>query len=217
MKTAIILGATGLVGGVLLEKLLADARYRNILVFGRKTCGVSHPKLQEHLVDLFHLKDYKSLFVGDVVFCCIGTTKAKTPDHHKYKKIDYGIPVDAAKLCNLNGISSYLAISALGADPNSSVFYNTVKGDMEEKVLAQNIPHVYLLQPSLISGDRKENRTMETIGNWVMKIVNPLLVGRLKKYRSIHPETIANAMIWLDNNNYNLKRIPSDIIKTLGR
>src|SRR5699024_8062889 len=108
-KTAIILGATGLTGGHLLDLLLEDDSFNKILVFTRRKTGKEHPKLEEHIIDLLELDDYKNLFKGDVVF----TTKAKTPDKNLYKAIDYGIPVTAAKLAKQNGIKSYIVISAL--------------------------------------------------------------------------------------------------------
>ncbi len=145
MKTAIILGATGLVGGHLLKRLLSDNRYTKLIVFGRRSCGVQHDKLEEHLVNLFELETYTNKFKADVVFCCIGTTKAKTANTDMYTKIDYGIPVTAAKLCKHQAISCFIVISALGANTNSTVFYNRVKGEMERDVLAQNITKTYVL------------------------------------------------------------------------
>ncbi len=107
-KTAIILGATGLTGSLLLQMLLKDNRYKKIKLFSRKTTGIKNEKLQEHLLDLLKLSDHVSDFVADEVFCCIGTTKAKTPDKGLYKKIDYGIPVGAAELCKKNKIKHLL-------------------------------------------------------------------------------------------------------------
>ena len=98
-KTAIILGATGLTGSLLLQMLLKDNRYKKIKLFSRKTVVIKNEKLQEHLIDLLKLSDHAGNFLADEVFCCIGTTKAKTPDKDLYKKIDYGIPVCAAELC----------------------------------------------------------------------------------------------------------------------
>ena len=105
-KTAIILGATGLTGNILLNKLLADDRYRNIKIFTRKPLRFENPKVTEILCDLLDVDSYKDNFFGDEVFCCIGTTTKKTPDKELYKKIDMGIPVSAAKLCKSNGIKT---------------------------------------------------------------------------------------------------------------
>ena len=98
MKTAILLGATGLTGGILLQKLLKDPTYGKVILFSRSPVAVKDEKIEEHLIDLFKLEEYGELFNGDVVFCCIGTTKSKTPNEETYRKIDYGIPVAAAKV-----------------------------------------------------------------------------------------------------------------------
>lgn len=217
MKTAIILGATGLTGGKLLQRLLTDERYTTIKLFSRSSVKISDPKIEEHLIDLFELEKYEQIFTGDEVFCCIGTTKAKTPDEDTYRKIDYGIPVAAARLAKKNGIPKFLVISALGADADSGIFYNKTKGEMERDVLKQNISETYIFEPSLIAGDRNEKRFFESLGKQVMKVGNLFLIGPLEKYRSIHPETIATAMIKVANEQYDKKRIESDKIKKIAK
>ncbi|WP_299433274.1 nucleoside-diphosphate sugar epimerase [uncultured Aquimarina sp.] len=215
MKTAIILGATGLTGGILLRSLLEDDRYAKIKLFSRKTIGISHPKIEEHLINVLQLKTIAANFIADEVFCCIGTTNAKTPDKGLYRSIDYGIPVTAAELCRLNSINTFIVVSALGADSRSNVFYNRTKGEMEEAVLDLEISKTHILQPSLIGGKRNEKRAGEYFFKQLMKIMNPLLIGSLKKYKSINPETIASAMVWLANNEFNRKKIVSDEIKEI--
>ena len=215
-KTAIILGATGLTGGILLHRLLKDDRYSKIKLFSRSSVKLDHPKIEEHLTDMFNLSYHSTSFTADEVFCCVGTTKSKTPDKEKYHNIDYGIPVSAARLCKTNGITTIIIVSALGANPDSSIFYNRTKGDMEKAVLEFNIPSTYILQPSLIDSKRQERRMGEYLFIQLMRLINPVLVGKLKKYRSIEPETIVSAMIWLANNEYEPKRIPSDKINQIG-
>ncbi|PXX31400.1 nucleoside-diphosphate sugar epimerase [Arenibacter sp. ARW7G5Y1] len=214
-KTAIILGATGLTGGFLLQMLLKDERYIRIKLFTRSSIGFSHPKLEEHIVDLLTLESYKNDFLADEVFCCIGTTKAKTPDTEMYRRIDFGIPVTAAKICRDKGINTFLVISAMGANSKSGVNYNRIKGEMEEAVLKCGIPNTYILQPSLIGGKRDEKRIGEWIAKRFMKVLDYILVGPLEKYRSIDPEVIATAMVWLANNNYEKTRIQSDEIRNI--
>ncbi len=216
-KSAILLGATGLSGGKLLELLLKDERYAEIKLFSRSSVGISHPKIEEHIGDMLSLEQFKNSFNGDEVFCSIGTTKSKTPDKEFYKKIDYGIPKNAAQIANENEISTFIVISALGANAKSPLFYNRIKGQMEEAILESKIPKIHILQPSLIGGKREEMRTGEWIFKQLMKVANLVLVGPLEKYRSIHPETIAKAMVWLANNEYTDLRIPSDEIKNLVR
>lgn len=215
-KTAIIVGATGLTGSLLLQRLLQDSSYQTIKLFSRNSCHIKHAKIDEHLVDLFEIEKVKDLFIADEVYCCIGTTKAKTPDEALYFKIDYGIPVMLAKLCVQNRINKFIVISALGANKKSHIFYNKTKGRMEEDVLKENIKYCYMLQPSLISGDRKESRFGEKLAKIIFQIGNPLFIGKLKKYRSIHPKTIVNSMVWLANNNYESGRIPSNRIQEIS-
>ncbi|MFH4965977.1 NAD(P)H-binding protein [Gaetbulibacter sp. M235] len=215
-KTAIIIGATGLTGSILVQKLLDDKRYKTIKLLSRTSCNIAHSKIKEHLINLFELEKYEDLFIADEVFCCIGTTKAKTPDEATYLKIDYGIPVSLAQICVKRGIKTFIVISALGANKKSKLFYNRTKGKMEEDVLREKIMNTYILQPSLITGNRTEKRSSEKIGKIFMTVLNPLLLGSLKKYRSIQAKTIVNAMIWLANNNYKSGRILSNEIQKIS-
>lgn len=216
MKTAILLGATGLTGGILLQKLLKDPAYEKIILFSRSPVAVRDEKIEEHLIEMFRLDEYIELFKADVVFCCIGTTKSKTPNKETYRKIDFGIPVTAARLCKENGINTFLVISALGASANSSVFYNKIKGEMEEAVLSQKINNTFIFQPSLISGDREEKRFFENLAKNAMKIFNHVMLGPLKKYRSIDPETITEAMLMVAKQGYKKNRIESEEIKEIA-
>jgi uncharacterized protein YbjT (DUF2867 family) len=162
---------------------------------------------------MFALEDHSEDFKGDVVFCCIGTTNDKTPDKNMYSRIDYGIPVVAAKLSKDNKINTFIVVSAMGADPRSTIFYNRTKGEMERDVLQYNIQNTYILQPSLIGGNRSEVRSGERFAQWMMGSFAFLIP---KKYKMIHPELIAKAMLWLSKNEYSEMRIPSDLIKKIG-
>ncbi|MCQ0110883.1 NAD(P)H-binding protein [Zhouia amylolytica] len=216
-KTAIIIGATGLTGGMLLELLLESDTYETVKVFTRKPLKKQHDKIKEYVMDLLDLESYQDDFKADVVFCCVGTTAAKTPDKEIYRKIDYGIPVAAASLCQKNDIDTFMVISALGANVNSRVFYNRTKGEMEEAVLQCRIPRTFILQPSLIGGEREEKRTGEYLAKQLMKPMNWFMIGPLKKYRSIHPKTIVKTMVWLADNDYEMTRIESDIIQEIAK
>ena len=217
-KTAIILGATGLTGSILLEKLIEDNRYETIKLFSRSKIEEIPPKVHQFIGDILELENYQKDFIADDVFCCIGTTTKKTPDKTVYKQIDYGIPVKAAKLSKVNNINAFLVVSALGANAKSSIFYNKTKGEMERDVLAQNIPNTYILQPSIIGGNRNENRIGERIGLGVFKLFQPLLIGKLKKYRMIEAQTIAQAMLNLANSTPTKDNIiTSDHIKEISK
>ena len=211
-KTAIILGGTGLTGGILLNKLLADSTYSKIKLFSRSSADVKSEKLEQYLINLFQLENYKEDFTGDVVFCCIGTTAAKTKDSAKYKQIDYGIPVKAAKIAKENKIDTFVVMSSMGADVTSNTFYSQIKGEMERDVLKQKIKNTYILRPSLIGGDREEFRLGERIGKGIMSVLNPLFVGGLKKYKMIHPEDIASCMQSLAKSKNNQTIFSSDEI-----
>lgn len=212
-KTAIILGATGLTGGALLQLLLVDPEFEKIRLFSRKATGISHPKVTEYITDLFALEKEEKAFQGNVVFCCVGTTKAKTPDKEMYRKIDFGIPVSAARLCKHNGIETFMVISAMGANPNSRIFYNKTKGEMEREVLQAHIPNTYILQPSLIGGKRQETRLGEQIAKVFMKVFGFLVPGQ---YKMIAPETIAKAMQVLSKEGYRENRVTSDRIMKIA-
>ncbi|OYQ34737.1 nucleoside-diphosphate sugar epimerase [Flavobacterium cyanobacteriorum] len=215
-KSAIVLGATGVTGKLLLELLLKDNRYHEIKIITRRATGITHPKVFEYVADMLQLQDSAGVFSADDIFCCIGTTKAKTPDKGIYYKTDHGIPVTAAKLARQNGCRSFIVISALGADIASNLFYNRTKGEMERDVLEQGIAKTHILRPSLIEADRNEARPAERLGILLMRIINPLLVGRVARYKSIKAGAIAKAMLWLANNDYESAIVPSEDIKKLA-
>jgi uncharacterized protein YbjT (DUF2867 family) len=215
-KTAIVLGASGFTGNSLLRLLLNDERYTKVVLFSRRPLGVSHPRIEEHVGDLLNLDDFGDSFKADEVFCCIGTTRAKTPDKAQYRLIDYGIPLSAARLAKRKGIGVFIAISSMGANKKSRFFYNRLKGEMEEGVLATGISYTYLLRPALISGKRKEKRPGEWLARQLFKVLNLVLVGPLDKFRAIHPDSIARCMAWLANNTYEQAIVPSDQIRRLA-
>lgn len=200
-KTAIILGATGLTGGLLLEQLIKDERYDTIKLFSRSKIENLPEKVTQFIGNILELENFKNDFRGDQVFCCIGTTKKKTPDKTRYKKIDYGIPVSAVKLSKENNINTFIVVSAIGADPDSSIFYNRTKGEMERAILSEKIEKTHILQPSIIEGDRQERRTGEKIALMAFKVFQPLFFGNLKKYKITKAKRIAKKMIDLANSS----------------
>ena len=215
-KTAIILGATGLTGSILLEKLIHDDRYKTIKLFSRKEIDGLPSKVIQYMGNLFELESFKDEFKGDEVYCCIGTTAKKTPDKAVYTAIDYGIPVAAAKLSKENGIQTFLVVSALGANAKSSIFYNKTKGEMERDVLSEKIVKTHILQPSIIEGKRKEQRIGETIGLALFKVVQPLFFGKLKKYKITEAEHIAQTLINLANSTLDKQIISSHEIEAIA-
>ncbi|MGB3606186.1 NAD(P)H-binding protein [Psychroserpens sp.] len=216
-KTAIILGASGLTGGHILKKLIDDDRYETIKLFSRSKLEGQPEKVEQYIGDLLDMEQFTSHFTADEVYCCIGTTKRKTPDKTLYKKIDCGIPVSAAKLAKANNIDTFLVMSSMGADKDSSTFYTKVKGEMEASVRQQKIKHTYLFRPTLIGGDRDDKRILENIELLLFKAIKPILIGFLRKYRITKAETIAKAMIFLANTQNDFEVIvTSEAIQKLG-
>ena len=215
-KTAILIGATGLTGSFLLNNLLEDKDYTKIIILSRKTTGINHPKLEEHIIDLFNIKNYKHLIQGDVAFCCIGTTKSKTPDQQVYTKIDCGIPSDFATICNENKVGSFLVISSMGAKANSNTFYLKTKGMMERLVLSSGIKNIYVLRPSIIIGNRNEKRFLERFAKVLFKCFDFFMVGIFEPYKSIHAKDIAKAMITLSKVGFETSILQSNQIQKLA-
>ena len=216
MKTAIVLGASGLTGSLVLDRLLTDNSYSKVKIFGRTTLGKNHPKLEETLCNLLKLEEQTEEFTADEVYCCIGTTMKKTPDKKVYHSIDFGIPVTAAKLCVENKIQTLVVVSAMGANTKSSIFYNRTKGEMQEAVSAMNIKKTFFMQPSFIGGNREEKRAGEKFGIAIFKFFQPILIGPLRKFRLIEANTIAKAMIKVAKDGYRKSIIESDEIALLG-
>lgn len=192
---AIIVGATGLIGNSLLHQLLDHPDYTKITAIVRKEIPLQHPKLEQLLVDFDHLENHQDHIKADVVFCTLGTTKSKTPDQEQYRKIDYQYPLDIAFIAQQNGASQYHLVSSLGANAKSAVFYSKLKGEVERDLKSIPFRAIHIYRPSLLVGNRKEHRTGEAFMIGVMRILNPLLIGGLKKYRSIKIDKVASAML----------------------
>lgn len=194
-KKAVLLGASGLIGSSLLTQLLDCSDYTSVLVLVRKKLDREHPKLQQLLVDFDQLNNYRAEIQGDVVFCCLGSTKSKTPNLEEYRKIDYLYPLDAAAIAQANGATQYHLVSSIGANPNSRAFYPRTKGEVERDLQSIPFKSIHIYRPSLLDGDRKEHRTAEGLMTGIMRVLNPILVGGLRKYRSIKIENVALAML----------------------
>jgi len=214
-KSAIILGATGLTGNLVLEELLKNEEYSKLLVFSRIELGIKHDKLEVIICDLLKIEEQQEKFQANEVYVCIGSTTNKTPNKKLYRDIDFGIPVAAAKLCKANNIKCISIISSLGANARSTVFYPKTKGEMENEVMAFGIEKTYLLRPSMILGARQKNRLGESLGKILLSIISPFMLGKLTRYKGIEAKTIANAMIWLSNNDHSNGTIESEIIRKL--
>ena len=201
MKTALIFGASGLVGNHLLNQLISNNNYSNIKLFVRSTIEIDDPKIEIIQTDFNNLENHKEDIKGDDCFFCIGTTKKNSPDKNEYRKVELDIPEEIAKIAKSNLVNSFIFVSALYANPKSLGDYVRFKGLVEEELKRLNFPKLVLMRPSFLMGDRKEKRVGEKIGIFVFKLLSPLLLGPLKKMRPIHSETVAKAMIRAANEN----------------
>ena len=201
MKTALLFGASGLVGSHLLNQLIKDTNYSKIKLFVRSVTEIIDPKVEIIKTDFNNLQNHKEDVKGDDCFFCIGTTKQNSSDKDEYRRVELDIPKEIAKIVKLNLVNSFIFVSAIYANPNSSGDYVRFKGLVEEELKRLNFPKLALMRPSFLMGDRKEKRVGEKIGIFVFKLLSPLLLGPLKKMRPIHSETVAKAMIRAANEN----------------
>jgi uncharacterized protein YbjT (DUF2867 family) len=213
---AVLAGASGLIGSKLLNILLQQPEYDEVLILVRKELPIQHEKLTQLSIDFDRLANYSKAITGHAVFCCLGSTRKKTPDLNDYRKVDHDYPLQLAQIAYKNGISQYHLVSAIGANVGSSNFYTKMKGEVEEDIKKIGLPGLYIYQPSFLTGERKENRLAERLLSPIMKVINPLLIGNLKKYRSIPAATVAMAMYKQSLKNKEGSFIyPSDKIKQL--
>ncbi len=194
-RSAVLVGASGLVGGHLLRLLVEDKTYDRVTVLVRKPPFFQHPKLQESVIDFDQLEKHKALLQGHDLFCCLGTTLRVAGSQEAFRKVDFTYAVQAASFASTNGIEQLLLISSIGASKNSRAFYLRVKGEVEEAVSRIPFKAVQIFRPSFLLGNRKESRSTETFAHTVMKHISTALVGRLRRYRAIEAKTAAKAMI----------------------
>jgi len=193
MTTALMIGATGLVGSQLLVQLLADARFGKVVAFGRRALDVEHPKLEVRVVDFEAPESWSSLVTGDVAFSALGTTIKQAKTQEAQKKVDYDYQFAFAKAAAKNGVRCYVLVSSASANPKSRLFYSRIKGELDRDVQTLGFDRVRILRPSLLGGERKQARAGEKIGSVLLGAVNALGIAR--KYREIHGDVVAKAMI----------------------
>ena len=201
MKTALLFGSSGLIGGHLLNQLIQNNNYTKIKIFVRSELEINNPKVEIIKIDFNNLENHIEDIKGDDCFFCIGTTKQNSPDKNEYQRVELEVPKQIAQIAKSNLVNSFIFVSALYANPKSSGNYVRFKGMVEEELKRLNFPKLALMRPSFLMGDRKEKRVGEKIGIFVFKLLSPLLLGPLKKMRPIHSETVAKAMIRAANEN----------------
>lgn len=196
MKTALIAGASGLVGRHCLDLLLAaDDRYERVVSIGRRELPLKHPRLEQCVVDFDQLEKEQLRLIADDVFCCLGTTIRQAGSEAAFYKVDYTYVVTLAAVLSANFASQFLVVSALGADADSRIFYNRVKGEMEAAVKKTKFRAIHLFQPALLLGARPNPRLGERVAAAVLAVVRPLLVGPLRPYRAVRASVVARAML----------------------
>ena len=215
MKTALLFGSSGLVGGQILNRLINDVNYSKIKIFVRSKPEIQSNKLEIIKTDFNDLENFKDYIKGDDCFFCIGTTKQNSPNKNEYQKVELEIPKKIAQIARANSVNSFIFVSSIYANPNSSGDYVKFKGLVEEELKKLNFSNLGILRPSFLMGDRKENRVGEKIGVLTFRLLSPLLLGSLKKMRPINSEKVAKAMIKIANENLEKTVFESDEIVEL--
>ncbi|GAB3870512.1 oxidoreductase [Hymenobacter segetis] len=194
-KTALLAGATGLIGSQLLPLLLASERYAKVIVVGRKAVPTIHPKLVQVVTELDRLDEVRLKLIADDVFCCLGTTMKQAGSKEAFFKVDFLYVVQLAALAAGNFASQFMVVSSMGADADSAIYYSRVKGEMEAAVRQTPFRAIHIFRPSLLLGERAAPRLGERLGAVVLRLLRPLLRGPLLKYRPVTGATVAAAML----------------------
>jgi uncharacterized protein YbjT (DUF2867 family) len=193
MKVALIAGATGLIGSQLLDLLLNDPEYHLVKAITRKPLAKAHEKLENIITDFDTLSESDGRLTADVVFCCLGTTMKKAGSKEAFYRVDFSYPLALAKIAHARGAQQYLLVSALGADKSSSIYYNQVKGEVEEAIAGVGFRSYHIFRPSLLLGPREENRPGEDAAKVFYKMFGFLIPA---KYKGIDSLKVAKGMIY---------------------
>ena len=193
-RTANVLGASGLVGYSLVNKLLFHSEYKKVRIFVRRKTGVIHENLEEKIIDFDKPESWKHLVQGDVLFSTLGTTIKTAKTKEKQFLVDFTYQYEFARAAAENGVPNYVLVSSMGANPKSSVFYSRMKGELEESVSKLNFSKILIFRPSILDGDRREKRTSEKIGLVISRFLTRFI---LKKYRPTPIPILTSKMIRL--------------------
>ena len=202
MKTALVFGSTGLVGGHLLDQLIKNENYNKIKLFVRSEIIINDLKVEIVKTDFNNMEKHKEEMTGDHCYFCIGTTKQNSPDKDEYRRVELDLPKQIAQITKSNSVNSFVFVSSGYADPNSSGDYLKFKGLVEEELKRLSFNRLGIMRPSFLIGDRKEKRLGEKLGIFVFKLLSPLFLGPLKKMKPIQSEKVAKAMIKISNGDF---------------
>jgi uncharacterized protein YbjT (DUF2867 family) len=196
MKTALVAGATGLVGQNLVRLLLADTRYERVISLVRRAmASPASPRDESVVVDYERLEDFADSIHADEVFCCLGTTIRKAGSKEALRRVDFDYALSLARIARCNGAGLFSLVSSVGASPDASAFYLRVKGELEEAVAALGYSRLHLFRPSFLVGERSESRPGEELGILATRALSPLMRGPLRKYRPIDAAGVARVMV----------------------
>ncbi len=190
--TANVIGATGLVGKQLVSQLLENEHFGKVRIFVRRDSGLSHPKLEQLIVDFADEKTWAKKLTGDVLFSALGTTLKQAGSKAKQYEVDFTFNLNFAQKAKANSIENYVLVSSIGANSKSALFYTRIKGELDDTVANLGFENLTILRPSYLSGERDEKRWMEELSLPIVGFVTKLI---LKKYRPISGGTVAKAMI----------------------
>jgi uncharacterized protein YbjT (DUF2867 family) len=194
-KIAVVVGASGLVGSEVVQLLLKDDHYDRVVVLVRSKLSIQHQKLEQEIVDFDKLDQITQDLSGADVFCTLGTTIKKAGSQPAFIKVDHEYPLRLAQMSKQQGAAAFLIVTALGANSKSSIFYSRVKGQLEDELKQLQLNRLHIFQPSMLLGDRAEKRTGEHIVSVIMPAIAFLFFGSLRKYKAIHAQTVAIALV----------------------
>ena len=203
MKTAILFGASGLIGKHLLRLLIENNEYDKIKIFSRKDIITKSKKIEKYVIDFNELDKYRDKIVGDDCFFAIGTTRKVTPKINDYIDVELNLPTKISKIAKDNKVKSFIYISSGGANANSRNLYLQNKGKAEKKIINLSFEFTAIIQPSLLLGDRKENRIGERIAKFIFKSLSFIFIGKLRPYKAIHAKNVAKAIMYIKKNQLN--------------
>jgi len=217
MKTAIIFGSSGLIGNHLLNLIVKDDYYQKIKIFVRSKININNPKVEIIYDDFKNLDNLKKIIIGDDCFFCIGTTKKDTPNKNEYRRIEYDMPVNIARIAKLNSINSFLYISSMGANSKTSNDYLKNKGQAEDELMKLNFKKLAILRPSLLLGRRKSFRLGERIAQLIITKISFIFFGKIKKFKPIKALDVAKALIDIAKNNHEINFFESNKLADLSK